>query len=115
MQAFSLEDNRAKEWEQGAGMLEEGRPLVFAVQGIRGGIDHLGRLRRQAGRPGHFSVCRGPSPHPESSYPRVRSLMVQGLYKVTKVTQLVQVPGGHTNRVREVPIHLMSPRAIEVQ
>lgn len=103
-------------WEQESpGMLEEGRPLVFAVQGVRGQLDHPGRLGCHTGRPEHFTLSRGPSPDPKSSYPRVRSLMAQDLYRVAKVMKLVQVPGGPTDRVREVTIHLMNPRATLVQ
>ena len=96
-------------------MFEEGRPLVFAVQGIGAWLDHLGRPRCQAGKPGHFSLYSGPSTYPESLHPCIMSLMAQDSCRVTKaVMKPMQMPRGPTNRAREVPIHLTSRRAIEI-
>lgn len=70
---------------------------------IQGGPD--------TGEPGHFSLCGRPRTYPDSSCPSIRSLVTWDL----SLTKPVAVPGGLTNWMREVPIHLTSLRATEIQ
>ncbi|XP_036711214.1 stimulated by retinoic acid gene 6 protein-like isoform X4 [Balaenoptera musculus] len=107
-QAFKVGDNKSK--SGGAG-LRRVSPLVYAGHGVGGWLDHPRGSRCQAEKPGPFSWCRGPSTYPDSSFPSIRSLINGDL----SLTKPVQVPGGLTHRVREVPIHLTNPRAIETQ
>lgn len=88
------------------GMFEEGRPLVFAVQGLGAWLDHPGRPRCQAGKPGCFSLCRGPSTYPESSYPCIRSLVAWDLCKVTEVTHEAWASARKTSQQGEGSPHL---------
>lgn len=107
-QACKVGDNRSK--SVGAG-LRRASPLVYAGHGAGGWLDHPRGSRCPVEKPGPFSLCRGPSTYPDSSFPSIRSLINGGL----SLTKPVQVPGGLTHSVREVPIHLTNPRAIEIQ
>lgn len=72
-QACKVGDNRSK--SVGAG-LRRASPLVYAGHGAGGWLDHPRGSRCPVEKPGPFSLCRGPSTYPDSSFPSIRSILL---------------------------------------